>query len=233
LLVQHVGHVPESLPVTEETRERLREQANQLSQATVLRLVDLLAVAVEDQRQGGDPRLPLELALVKVTRPEADLAQESLAFRVETLEERLAHGAPPAHGAPEAPPPSTREPAATPPPLELERLQDAWGRSVVPAVPIHVQALLQQARPAALEDDTLTLEFASSADFHRRQVEEPKNLALVRDALYEVTGRRLAVATALGEAEEAQESEDEALSEEALISMFKDTFDAREVEDSS
>ena len=30
LLVQHLGHVPDSLPVTEETRERLREQANQL-----------------------------------------------------------------------------------------------------------------------------------------------------------------------------------------------------------
>jgi DNA polymerase-3 subunit gamma/tau len=231
LLVQHVGHVPESLPITEETRERLREQANQLSQATVVRLIDLLAVAVEDQRQGADPRLPLELALVKVTRPAADLAQESLAFRVEALEERLAHGAPTAHAAPAAPPPSPDEPAAAPP-LELERLQDAWQRSVVPAVPIHVQALLQQARPAALEDDTLTLEFASSADFHRRQVEEPKNLTLVRDALYEVTGRRLAVATALGAAEETQEHEDETLSEEALISMFKDTFDATEVEDS-
>jgi DNA polymerase-3 subunit gamma/tau len=36
LLVQHVGHVPESLPVTEETRERLREQANQLPEPTVL-----------------------------------------------------------------------------------------------------------------------------------------------------------------------------------------------------
>src|SRR5439155_23616322 len=56
LLVQHMGHVPDSLPVTEETRERLREQANQLPEATVLRLVDLLAVAVEDMRQGGDPR---------------------------------------------------------------------------------------------------------------------------------------------------------------------------------
>jgi DNA polymerase III subunit gamma/tau len=232
LLVQHVGHVPESLPITEETRERLREQANQLSQAMVVRLIDLLAVAVEDQRQGADPRLPLELALVKVTRPAADLAQESLAFRVEALEERLAHGAPPSHAAPEAPAPPPDEPAAAPPPLELERLQDAWQRSVVPAVPIHVQALLQQARPAALEDDTLTLEFASSADFHRRQVEEPKNLTLVRDALYEVTGRRLAVATALGEGEEAHEDEDETLSEEALISMFKDTFDATEVEDS-
>ena len=69
MLVQHLGEVPESLPVTEETRDRLRAQANQLGEATVLRLCDLLAVAVDDMRQGGDPRLPLELALVKVTRP--------------------------------------------------------------------------------------------------------------------------------------------------------------------
>ena len=41
LLVQHMGHVPESLPVTDETRERLREQANQLPAPTVLRLCDL------------------------------------------------------------------------------------------------------------------------------------------------------------------------------------------------
>ena len=35
-----------------------------------------------------DPRLPLELALVKVTRPQADLSRESLAHRVELLEAR-------------------------------------------------------------------------------------------------------------------------------------------------
>jgi DNA polymerase III subunit gamma/tau len=238
LLVQHVGHVPESLPVTEETRDRLREQANQLPQATVLRLVDLLAVAVDDMRQGGDPRLPLELALVKVTRPAADLAHETLAFRVERLEESLAGGHAPKAAAPireqealRTPDPSPPVAAAEPPPLELERLQDAWQRSVVPAVPIHVQALLQQAHPAGLDDDTVTLEFASSADFHRRQVEEPKNMTIVREALYEVTGRRLTVATALGEPEESEDAEEETLSEEALISMFKDTFDAREVED--
>ena len=92
LLVQHMGHVPDSLPVTDETRERLREQANQLPAATVLRLCDLLAVAVEDSRQGADPRLPLELALVKVTSPGSDLSRESLAFRVEQLEQRLTGG---------------------------------------------------------------------------------------------------------------------------------------------
>ena len=106
LLVQHMGHVPDSLPVTDETRERLREQANQLPAPTVLRLCDLLAVAVEDSRQGADPRLPLELALVKVTSPGADLSRESLAFRVDQLEQRLA-------GAPAAPPAAA--PAATAP----------------------------------------------------------------------------------------------------------------------
>ena len=86
LLVQHMTEVPDSLPVTDETRERLREQANQLPAPAVLRLIDLLRVAVDDMRQGGDPRLPLELALVKVTRPAADLSRESLSFRLERLE---------------------------------------------------------------------------------------------------------------------------------------------------
>ena len=88
MLVQHMGEVPESLPVTEETRERLRAQANQLGEATVLRLCDLLAVAVDDMRQGGDPRLPLELALVKVTRPGADLSA-----RVDRVPARAARAA--------------------------------------------------------------------------------------------------------------------------------------------
>src|SRR6267142_1943248 len=88
MLVQHMGEVPDTLPVTEETRERLRAQANQLGEATVIRLVDLLAVAVEDMRQGGDPRLPVELALVKVTRPGADLSRDSLSYRLEQLETR-------------------------------------------------------------------------------------------------------------------------------------------------
>ncbi|HEY6031433.1 MAG TPA: DNA polymerase III subunit gamma/tau, partial [Gaiellaceae bacterium] len=35
MLVQHMGEVPDSLPVTEETRDRLREQANQLGRPTV------------------------------------------------------------------------------------------------------------------------------------------------------------------------------------------------------
>ena len=86
MLVQHTGEVPETLPVTEEARERLREQANQLGAPTVLRLIDLLHVAVDDMRQGGDPRLPLELALVKVTRPGSRPLARVARLPVERLE---------------------------------------------------------------------------------------------------------------------------------------------------
>ena len=246
LLVQHMGHVPDSLPVTDETRERLREQANQLPTPTVLRLCDLLAVAVEDSRQGADPRLPLELALVKVTSPSSDLSRESLAFRVEQLEQRgtgaplppePARPQPPERATPVAPQPEPTAAAATTvesPPLALDQLQDAWQRTVLPAVQsrsIPVASLLGEARPSALEGETLTLEFPATADFHRRQAEEPKNVTVIREALYEVTGHRLGVTLALGEGAEPDEEEDEQLTEDALISMFKDRFDAQEVED--
>src|SRR5262249_30614327 len=58
MLVQHTGEVPDSLPVTEETRTRLREQAHQLAPETVLRLRDRPPHAGEDLRPGARPGLP-------------------------------------------------------------------------------------------------------------------------------------------------------------------------------
>jgi DNA polymerase-3 subunit gamma/tau len=252
MLVQHLGQVPDSLPLTDETRERLREQANQLPEPIVIRLIDLLAVAVDDNRRGGDPRLPLELALVKVTRPHADLSRESLAHRVELLEGRAQAGFPVAETrAPRpaaAPTAADAEPATATataradagpepalPPLELAQLQDAWQRGVLEAVrarSIPIGTLLVEAHPIALEGDTLTIEFAPEAGFHRGQVDDPKSLAMVRDALYEVTGRRLAIITTVRAGPDpGQLLDDEPLSEEDVISLLKDTFDAHEVEE--
>jgi DNA polymerase-3 subunit gamma/tau len=241
LLVQHMGEVPESLPVTEEARERLRAQANQLGEPAVIRLLDLLAVAVDDMRQGGDPRLPLELAIVKVTRPAADLSRESTAYRLEQLESR---GPAPAAAPPQPP---TDEPVAGvaaepvrvpatvggPPSVELEQLQEAWSRTIVPAVAeksIPTSSLFGNARPAQLDGDTLTVEFPADASFNRKLAEEPKNTALLRDALYELTGRKLTIEFAVGEGngDDAHADDDEPAGEDRIIEMLKETFDARE-----
>ncbi|MDX6504621.1 MAG: polymerase subunit gamma/tau, partial [Gaiellaceae bacterium] len=259
LLCQHLGEVPASLPVTEETRERLREQANQLPEPAVLRLLDLLAVAIDDLRQGGDPRLPLELALVKVTRPAADLERESIAFRLDQLEQRLQGGAPAVAAPPRAQPAPAAEPApVTPPPapedssavatpaplaaapppaerpLDLGQLQEAWQRSVLPAIAsTPTQSLFLKAKPVLLEDERLVIEFAPGNDFHRKLAEDERNLSQLREALHQVTGRKLALEFTLGTAapETEPDAEPEVEGEEELVSLLKDTFDAREVDD--
>jgi DNA polymerase III subunit gamma/tau len=238
LLVQHMGEVPESLPVTEETRERLREQANQLGEATVLRLCDLLAVAVEDMRQGGDPRLPLELALVKVTRPAADLSRESVAYRLEQLEARPSaeSGMVSTPASPEVAPEPKPSRGTTPLDVDLEQLQEAWQRTILPAVEeksIPTASVLREAHPKDLADDTLTVEFPRTASFHRELAEEPKNATLLAEALYEITGRHLVLEFEVGENGDVDEepAPDEPVSEEEIIELMKGTFDAREVSD--
>ena len=242
LLVQHMGEVPDSLAVTDETRDRLRTQANQLGESLVLRLIDLLAVAVDDVRQGGDPRLPLELSLVKVTRPGADLTQESLSYRLEQVETRLREtGLPHAHTHTAAPAPP-RPIAAGPPaeasaeaPLDIEQVQSLWKQAVLSAVTersIPAASVLNEARPVELVGSRLVIEFPPAASFHRNLAEEPKNAQLLEEVLYEVTGRRLSVAFAIGEAPEGEDEADGGPpTEQDFVSLFKSTFDAREIDE--
>jgi DNA polymerase III subunit gamma/tau len=242
MLAQNLGDVPASAATSAEARERLRAQANQLDEATVLRLVDLLAVAVDDMRQGGDPRLPLELALVKVTRPASDLSRESIAFRLERLEQGHVSNAPVPVADTETRPeaaPAEPEPEQVPVPvgapgLELSQLQEAWTRTVIPAVEerggIPTASLLREAHPADLSGDTLTLEFPPSAQFHLDLARDSKNATLLADALYDVTGRRLELAFELGEARETPTVDEEPAGEEQILELLKETFDARERE---
>jgi hypothetical protein len=145
-----------------------------------------------------------------------------------------------------AQPAAPAAPAAAPaglPPLSLDQLRDAWERSVLPAVgerSIPTASILREARPAKLDGEELTLEFPPSASFHRKLAEDEKNASILRDALREVTGRALRVLYLQGTvAAPAQGgSHDGApagghlpVTEDDIISMLKDTLDAREVED--
>ena len=197
-------------------------------------------------RQGGDPRLPLELALVKVTRPAADLERESIAYRLEQLEQHAAHGS----AAPLRPShelcsqgQETVEPAAAPMRL-AERAAVASssrssrrpgsGRSCPPSSRSRSRPPRCSARRIrrSSTSDRLTVEFPAAASFHRQLAEEPKNATLLADALYEVTGRKLALDFAVGEnGGDERPRDEEPAGEDQIVQLMKDSFDAREVEE--
>jgi DNA polymerase-3 subunit gamma/tau len=92
----------------------MREQSEAVSPRAVVRLIDLLRAVVDDVKEGGDPRLPLELALVKVSRPANELALEALDQRLEQLESNGASPAPPKPSPAAAPSPPVTAAAPAP-----------------------------------------------------------------------------------------------------------------------
>jgi hypothetical protein len=98
---------------------------------------------------------------------------------------------------------------------------------------IPTASMLREAHPTLLTEDKLTVEFPAAASFHRQLAEEPKNATLLAEALYEVTGRKLALDFAVGENGDDEPAEEEhPASEEEIVQLMKDTFDAHEVEES-
>ncbi len=114
-LTQQLGQPPLDLGLSDHEQERMREQAEAVTPRTVVRLIDLLRTVVDDVKEGGDPRLPLELALVKVSRPANELALEALDQRLSQLESN-GTSPPPKPPPTAAPAPAVAAAAPAPPP---------------------------------------------------------------------------------------------------------------------
>jgi DNA polymerase-3 subunit gamma/tau len=110
------------------------EQARRLGLAALVRAMEVIGQALADMRDSVDPRVTLEVALVRLSRPEADVSPAALLERIERLERSRAgenmpssaavaprpveRVAPPAPRTPAPPPPAppARSPSAAPVP---------------------------------------------------------------------------------------------------------------------
>ena len=139
-VVQTLGHVPDSFSVTAEQTDRLAAQADRLSQAEILRAIDFLAAAIAAVKDGSEPRIQLEMALLKATQPQADLSLQALMFRIDQLEAAL--GSPQA--APSEPTPSSGSPRA---PATRERPAPKAASAAAPASAAAVPAPQARSSP--------------------------------------------------------------------------------------
>ncbi len=126
IVVRTIGQQPDSFTVTAAEPERLRSQAEAISELSLGRSVDTLSAALAAIREGDEPRMTVELALLRCARPQLDPSREAFAERLERLEASvgasggIAASGPAPEAAPPQPPaaesPSPRMPAATTPP---------------------------------------------------------------------------------------------------------------------
>jgi DNA polymerase III subunit gamma/tau len=246
-VVQTLGHVPDSFSVTAEQTDRLSAQADRLSQGEILRAIDFLASAIAAVKDGSEPRIQLEMALLKATQPQADLSLQALMFRIDQLEAALgvqAEAQPPASSKPDSPPPAQRQAPkgatatavapqveSSPQPvgsIELDQIVSLW-----PAVSEAVaeqngmlSAALSAATPTVLDADRLTIAFPSDAAFVKKKAEQGRDL--VANAVRGITGHSLALAFELSDAV-APPPGPATLDHDQLIERLRAEFAAEEV----
>lgn len=100
-------YAPNVAEISDEPQEVLatwKKAAELVTAVDVLRALDLLSEALIRLREGREERLMIELALIKLTRPETAGDPEALISRMDRLERRMGKPA-------EVPPPGASEPA--------------------------------------------------------------------------------------------------------------------------
>ncbi len=86
LLQQLDDYPPGIITAADEDYSRLKGQARLMAPYRVVHFIELLTEAQAEMKLGSDPRLQLELAFVKMTRPEVDMSTKSILFRLDQIE---------------------------------------------------------------------------------------------------------------------------------------------------
>ncbi len=261
LTVKILGEVPLELRVTPERDRRLAEQAGTLSELDMIRLLDLVSGALDATTNGAQPRIQLELVLIKAAAPEVDPSTAALLARIERLEAGLhsggglkaversersaaeerrpigqssASGSQAAHALVAQPAPeivAQEDPVQS---LELRTATERWPAVIelVKQGNAMVAALLADARPVAVSERELTVAFPAGAAFLKRKAEQDDYRRTAAEAFRTVTGHSLMLRYELREHEPADEQPGETvLSGEELVRRFLEEFDAEEILD--
>jgi len=173
---------PEVADAVDVDRERLGAWGTQLGLARTVRILETFGLAMREMKSAPEKTVVLEVALVRLIKPDLDHSIEALDERLTRLERdglRVA-AAPPVMPAPvlrpigsstPTPPPLPPEVASEPSPdpapvapvskgdesLTLEDVRDRFEKRVVPRTPRSAQLLLKDAQVRSLDGHRLTI----------------------------------------------------------------------------
>jgi DNA polymerase-3 subunit gamma/tau len=170
------------------TREESMELAAKFDSKYLVRIIETLAETIQKAKRTADPELFFELSLVKLTEEPVGTTQvdaaaiiefnkklEAQSKKIQELEQKIKEGRS----------------------LQVENsdinlfweglLQQLKSRKDT----LEYWAFLNVAEPVALEGIDLYISFPDAYEFHRANVENPKNKSLIEQKLEELTGKAL------------------------------------------
>lgn len=125
--------------LADDAAEEAEAQARRLGTPALVRAMEVIGQALIDMRDAADPRITLEVALIRVASPEADDSRAAILERLERLErqsrteDRPAAEQQPQRSSPQSQRGAAQQPAPTPPPPMPAGAKAALGAHRKPA----------------------------------------------------------------------------------------------------
>lgn len=219
-VIKNTKEHAEVVNATAEELKRLEDQADGFSTEGLTAIIEALTALNNEMRYAADPRLVLELALVKLTghgktkdqRPEGKKSHPGLADSASAgTDTRHASPAKLVHGESktETKPPTIQEKSSMadqkpelekPPANELETVKRAW-KAVLEQVKkkkMSTYSLIIECLPVAIDGKVVILEFNERAEFHKQGIEKDAPRKFVEGVLRDVTGQPYTIKCVMG-----------------------------------
>ena len=192
---------------------KYKEKSSHFSDSDILRMIKAVADLNAGLRGTSDPRILLEMTLMKLLKMESSVNLAEVLDKLNLLDpdqsgyvRSSGQSAPAAsrtqpRGLKLAKPsdrgedreehsasPPTQNSSGKPGDLSLESIQGRWDDVLgkIKKAKLSLWSLLKEGEVMGLEDDTLTVEFHNGRSFHKRQAEKRENFNLIQKALGEV-----------------------------------------------
>lgn len=242
--------------VGEDTLEKIKTQAEDISLNLLLRGIDILTQVEVDSKWSSNGRVILEIGLIKMIQPDLETSLEALGQRVDSLERRpvprMVQPAPvvvkeeesdDVKIVPEQEPIVEQEPMIEELPPEpvyeeavvqsSDDLEDLWEDvlTYVRNERVSTQVLLSDGHFEGIIDNAVTISYGDGYGFHLIAVEKPENKELVEKAIYQVFGQQLRVKYITKNQEETISKESLETDEEKLYNFLGEHKNKLEFQD--
>lgn len=200
LLIQSSDDMEEVLDMSQDSIDALKEEAELISPEVLLRYIRIFSELSNQVRYASQKRIVIEIAIIKLCRPEMETDQTSIIDRLESLEQKMAQGVPAAQVQAGTMPQSTTPGAAQVKKPELpkaipEDIQAAiknW-RSIISEVGGNTKVYLNKAVPTLGNASDLQLVFDDENAYAYLEENRAGCLDTIKEKLAERTGRDITV----------------------------------------
>jgi DNA polymerase-3 subunit gamma/tau len=204
LLVSKVGQDSKILFDLSDTYiDRYKEKAKDFSETDILRMIKIVADLNLTLKRVTDPRIFLELALMKLLKMESAVNLEDVLSKLDQLQTSQREELNLSNSSIDSETHSTSSESLTADDsvtskkegekekISLQNLKDRWNEVLekIKKSKLSLWSLIKGGEIISLEDDTITIEFQNGRNFHKKQAEKKENLTLIQKALKEIYGQ--------------------------------------------